>query len=480
MSLLPAIKPQVKQAPPSTQPNSPPKRGEAKSLLNSHDLNAIKGYIAYNRKIPFQHRRGDLHSLIPSSPFRKSQEPSDSETGLRLAGLLPLESSIDIPVRFAAPSEYHAPPVVDQRPSAPPIQQLFAFMKGPMFLRPIHDHNSSVGGGGTSTAPTAGGGQASVRAGGPDGTPTLRGKESGGYRPLDPKDYMLRALTSRRSGQRKQEAIAYYCTACIAYSQTDFEKAIDMLSRCVSVMEKISDKRGLAAAHNLLGICYFKLQRYRTAVYHYKKQEVLCGAYGRAVAQVNLGVAYGALSETTFAVHSLMDALDNSRQTQDMCIESLALGNLGLALLRIGNLRGAQEKLEACMELCSLSGDETGASACLLLLGEVYALAKDNQRAQFYFSNALRVATEGGVKDVAHVARVSLGISRGNDQYVSYVGVAQCDVFAVLFFLCVRVAQTGWWCGVVPHTQCEHKRRKCSQLMLTQNPASQDPNSGEH
>ena len=405
-SLKPALLPSIKQGKQSTslvvKPPVKKSVGGTRALLTAGDLNSIKGYISNNERIPFQHRRGDLGNLIPYSPFKKTDDPADEETGLKLAGMLPLESSIDVPIRFDPPQEYHSPPVVDPKPTAPPIQQLFAFMKGSTtHIQPGQTaellQTSDLAG----TNPTA--------------------KSSTGFKPLDPQDYKLRALTSRRAGQRKHEAIAYFNAACLAYTKTDFEKCIELLQKTIAILEKLSDRRGLAASHNMSGVCCHRLQRYKTAIHHFKKQESLCGSYGKAISQINLGIAYASLGERAYSVHALMDALNNSRMTQDMCVESLALGNLGLAFLRVGNLSAAQENLEACMELCSICGDETGASACLLLLGEVYSLAKDHMRAQFYFSNALRVATDGGVKDVEHVARVSLGISRGNDSYIEYV-----------------------------------------------------------
>ena len=376
-------------------------RGDDKGLLTKDDLNAIRGFIQSNRNIPHKHRKGHLQTLIPDTPFKKTSSPSDNITGLRLAPMMPLESSIDIPIRFDPPVEFGAPKLIDLRSVVSPVQQLFMFMKhssGPPNPPPISDTRKSQKD------------QSKQTQFAPKTSPP-------GVRVLAARDYVLRALTCRRAGQRRQEAIAYFNTAALYYNNTDYDKAIEYLTRCIAILEKLSDRVGLVVVHNTVGICYHRLQKYKTAIHHYKKQESLCGYYGRAIAQINMGVAYGALDEKAFAIQALMDAVDNSKMTQDMCVESISLGNLGLAYLRYGNLRAAQENLESCMELCSLSCDEAGAAICLLLLGEVYSLVKDYKRAQFYFSNALRIAIDGGVKDVEQVARVSLGVSRGNDQY---------------------------------------------------------------
>eukprot|EP01060_Flectonema_neradi_P008280 TRINITY_DN15914_c0_g1_i2.p1 TRINITY_DN15914_c0_g1~~TRINITY_DN15914_c0_g1_i2.p1 ORF type:complete len:408 (+),score=72.64 TRINITY_DN15914_c0_g1_i2:237-1460(+) len=374
-------------------------RGDDKGLLTKDDLNAIRGFIQSNRNIPHKHRKGHLQKLIPDTPFKKTSAPSDNITGLKLAPMMPLESSIDVPIRFEPPAEFGAPKLIDLRSVVSPVQQLFMFMK-----------NAS---GPPSNAPSV-----DMRKSQKDSKSQFTPKTSPpGARVVAARDYVLRALTCRRAGQRKQESIAYFNTAALYYNNTDYDKAIEYLTRCIAILEKLSDRVGLVVVHNIIGICYHRLQKYKTAIHHYKKQESLCGYYGRAIAQVNMGVAYSALDEKGFAIQALLDAVDNSKMTQDMCVESISLGNLGLAYLRYGNLRAAQENLESCMELCSLSCDEAGAAICLLLLGEVYSLVKDYKRAQFYFSNALRIAIDGGVKDVEQVARVSLGVSRGNDQY---------------------------------------------------------------
>eukprot|EP01059_Diplonema_ambulator_P035347 TRINITY_DN8279_c0_g3_i1.p1 TRINITY_DN8279_c0_g3~~TRINITY_DN8279_c0_g3_i1.p1 ORF type:complete len:414 (+),score=106.87 TRINITY_DN8279_c0_g3_i1:71-1312(+) len=379
-SILPAIKQKGEKKDVS--------RGEIEGLLTMGDMNAIKGFIHSNKNIPFKHRRGDLQKLIPKNPFRKVEAPCDSITGLQLAALTPLESSIDVPIRFEPPVEYHPPPLVDPRSTASEVEQLFTFMKRTPYRTPQAPGNSNTNNGGNNNNPSEPT-SPNPKATGSSSSRSGKNKASvSGFKSLDPKDYMLRALTCRRAGQRKQEAIAYFNMAALNYTQNDYERAADLLGKCVAIMEKLSDRVGLAVVQNLLGVCCYRIGTYKVALHHYKKQESLCGYYGRAVAQINMGVTYSALGEKTFAVQALMDAVDNARMTQDMCIESIALGNLGLAHLRNGNLRAAQEGLEACMELCSLNGDEAGAAICLLLLGEVYSLVNDHKRAQFYFSNA--------------------------------------------------------------------------------------------
>eukprot|EP01062_Namystynia_karyoxenos_P035330 TRINITY_DN25886_c0_g1_i1.p1 TRINITY_DN25886_c0_g1~~TRINITY_DN25886_c0_g1_i1.p1 ORF type:complete len:485 (+),score=129.78 TRINITY_DN25886_c0_g1_i1:73-1455(+) len=374
-----------------------PRRGETEGLLTPRDLTQIRNFISTNQHIGHQHRRGKLSDRIPHSPFRRAEPPCDAITGLPIAQLHPLEPAIDVPLRLQPPVDFHSPPITEPLSTASQVERLFSFMKGA----------DSTAGSPRRPAPAAAA---------EEGREPPQGPVSG-KRPLRVKDYELRAFAARRAGRRRQEAVAYFCMAALSYTATDFHKAAAHCDKCIAILEEISDHAGLAAGHNLAGAARHRSGDYDAAIHHHRKQETLCAHYGKAVALINVGVGYGALRDRDAAVEALSDAVDHARQTGDMCIESLALGNLGLAHLKQGNLKGAQTNLEACMEICSVAGDHTGAAACLLLLGEVYALVHDHKHAQFYFANALRVAIDGGARDIAQVARVNFGVAIGNEQY---------------------------------------------------------------
>ncbi|CCW63170.1 unnamed protein product [Phytomonas sp. EM1] len=150
------------------------------------------------------------------------------------------------------------------------------------------------------------------------------------------------------------------------------------------------------------------------ALLHHRAQEPLGADYARAVAQMNLAVGYLALGELAFAERALQDALAGARTAKATTLETIALGNLGVVALRMGNMHAAQASLEQALEQCSLAGDKSGAAICLLLLGEIYLGINDYPHALFYFEHALRLGGESEISDIVAVARVNIGITKGN------------------------------------------------------------------
>ncbi|CCW66259.1 unnamed protein product, partial [Phytomonas sp. Hart1] len=95
-------------------------------------------------------------------------------------------------------------------------------------------------------------------------------------------------------------------------------------------------------------------------------------------------------------------------------LETIALGNIGVVSLRMGNLHAAQAHFEQALEQCSLVGDKSGAAVCLLLLGEIYLDIHNYFHALFFFEHVLRLGGEAGIPDIVDLARVNIGIAKGN------------------------------------------------------------------
>ena len=358
--------------------------GEVKRLT-PRDMQGINAYITANKKLNHTHRAGKVTALIPDACFAKVQDSADVGLGLSIAPVHPKESALDIPLRFAPPADFHCPTMMEPRQGTTMSTRVVQLLKG------------------TSTVPQH-----------------WQGERDGQERDIAHtnviRDLELRAGVAKRAGNIRSEGITHLSLGSLFYNAGALEKATQHFLLACNLFEQAGDPSATGLCHNLCGVCYYKLGSYKMALIHHKKQEELSASYGRCVAQTNMGICYTALGEPKYAEQALEDALTNAIDSKDDVLLTIALGNAGLASMRVGDMRKAQSHLEQCLEHCSIAGDKVGAAVCLLLLGEVYTQVNDFQHAQFYYEHSFRVADDCGCRDVADIARVSIGVARGNQQ----------------------------------------------------------------
>ncbi|KAG8344490.1 putative Tetratricopeptide repeat [Trypanosoma vivax] len=361
----------------------------SRNLLGKSDLKAIERYIELNRNHRFMDRDGAAPDVIPDVPFQR-RYGGDESLQLAVKTFHSRESALDVPLRFLTPEYFHTPPLEDPPSHLPLSRRVVALLKG------------------VESVP-------SRWVGRRPGASSMEGPGMAELKTL--KDTISRTQSAVRAGDARDAAIQFCATASLHYNSGNMELARSFFNKALSAFEGVEDVRGIAFCHNILGVCHQHLHEYKVALLHHRKQEALGGCYSRAVAQINMGVCYGALGELGFAEDVLEDALANASACENSLLETIALGNQGLNYMRMGNMRAAQTRLEQCLEKCSLSGDKGGASICLLLLGEMYSLIQDHRHALFYYEHSFRVGGEAGCHDVVDVARVCIGISRGSDAF---------------------------------------------------------------
>ncbi|CAJ1011753.1 putative Anaphase-promoting complex subunit 5/Tetratricopeptide repeat [Leishmania naiffi] len=359
---------------------------DSKTLLSRDDLRCIDRFVE-KRVVSATYANGTQpppsHG-IPTLPFEKVSENCDRVLLLSVSAIHEHESALDVPLRFMAPEEYHAPALEEPPTRVPLARRIVALLQGADSAAVSWRHTPPAAKDNTVTEIQA------------------------------TKDAEALAHSSLRAGKKSKAAQLFCVSGCFAYNYGNMELAVRCFRKALDVAEELEDARCLAFCHNILGVCFYRLGEYKMSLVHHKKQEALGGSYARAVAEMNMGVSYAALGELEFAQQAFEDALLNARETDDSMLLTIALGNVGLVSLRIGDMRTAQMHLEQCLEQCSIAGDKSGASLCLLLLGEVYSLIHDHQHALFYYKHAYRVGGEANNPDVVSLARVSIGIAQGN------------------------------------------------------------------
>eukprot|EP00760_Papus_ankaliazontas_P036661 PhM_4_TR8373/c0_g2_i1/m.66031 len=381
----------VRRVPPGARTGRMPTNAGAQSrLLTQRDMKFVNDYISFNMALPHTHRSVTLPKALPQCPVGNPGVCVDDVVRMHVASVPALASPLDIPLRFVPPGAYHTVAVKDPCTRSTVVQQLFATMKGAANL-PNREATTND----------------NVR----------QKKHPNGRATTLLKDYELRSMTSRRNGDKRQEATSLVHSAIFSYNACQYENTVQSLQRCVGLFEALQDSQGLALCHNLVGTTYFWMGEHKMALHHFQKQETLCGSYGKAVALNNMGVTYAALGEKEYALYAMQDALYCARDANEHSLLTIIEGNHGLAEFRNGNPRAAQEHLEQCLEGCSIAGDRAGAAIALQLLGDVYYHASDMPRAAFYYENALKIATESRLTDVAEVSRVCLGVVKASQAH---------------------------------------------------------------
>lgn len=358
---------------------------QSASLLTREQLRSIDRLVDAAATSGSQPAERVIAQSIPPLPFGRVEAGGDAVLQLTVVPVDHRESALDVPLRFRAPEEYHVPAMVDPPSTFPVARRVVMLLKGAESVPEVS---------GPLLAPV--------------GEPSVA-------QVIALKDAETRAQSALRGGARSANGAHLLClVGSLHYNYGNMEMALGPFRKALHVFEGLGDARGVAYCHNILGVCHSRLGEHKMALTHHKKQESLGGPYGRAVAQINMGVSYAALRELEFAEEAFDDALASARESSDKMLETIALGNLGLASLRVGNMRAAQTNLEQCLEQCSIAGDKSGAAFCLLLLGEVYSVINDYTHALFYYEHAFRVGGEANNADLVNLARVSIGVTKGN------------------------------------------------------------------
>ncbi|CAD2217664.1 hypothetical protein AGDE_03208 [Angomonas deanei] len=356
----------------------------SRTLLNRDELRRIDRAMD-TTDISANHRPQHLpSSTIPSLPFDRINTNGDDVLGLAVCPVGENESALNVPLRFVAPEEFNLPDLQDPPSSLTLARRLGALMKGAESVTTTWTRRPAVRKEDTTTKISA------------------------------LSDAETRAQSALRAGQADRAARLFCLVGCLHYNSANMELALGGFEKALECFERAQQPRGAALCHNMLGVCNYHLGRYKTSLVHHKQQETLGGAYAAAVAQTNMGVCYAALGDLEFAVQAFEDALESAKASREIMLETIGEGNLGLISLKIRNMRAAQAHLELCLEHCSAAGDKSGACICLLLLGEVYAIMNDYQHALFYYEHAYRIGGEASNPDVVSIARVCIGVTRGN------------------------------------------------------------------
>jgi len=214
---------------------------------------------------------------------------------------------------------------------------------------------------------------------------------------------------------------------------------------------QVSDRPGVAACHDSLGLVYYGLGDFKKATEHYESALVMREKLGDLEAMCecvkSIGTAYIRMDNTKSAIQAFKRCLEIQRKLSNDTGEVDALISLGLAHFKAGNNSESVNHLEEALRLFNnLPPDDAGASSgravCLDHLGNVYSKMGRSEKAVTYYTMSLRIKRE--VRDKTGEARclVRVGLeflSLGEMRQVARATTIRLMIFFLTNFLMVPV-----------------------------------------
>lgn len=173
-------------------------------------------------------------------------------------------------------------------------------------------------------------------------------------------------------------------TFCII--QNEFPKAIDFFTQALEFIEKTGNKRHLWIAYFGLGNAHMNFNNYSRAIHFYEQAKILVDALDDTDAKMklycDLGGVYFNANEFDKALEILPKALELSRITGNIFVESVASQNLGAIYLRVLNdYEKGVEYMQEGLRLARHFGKPNILVACLTNMSAIYIESERYQEA---------------------------------------------------------------------------------------------------
>lgn len=249
-------------------------------------------------------------------------------------------------------------------------------------------------------------------------------------------DFTVLAFSSKRSGKKDLEAMAYVSLGVIHDNQGDLLKAIANYKMYAELCEETGDTGGFACALNCLGVDYMLLanppsdagfvqdstkERSAEAIEylkqaiacHTKHQEIGPDAGGRFVAGTNLGLCLGMIGDIGSSAKCHQDSLRIAIKMQTLYGQSISVGNLGKLALIKNDMTTARTCFEQYLQLVQALLDSEAEVNAWKILAHVCEREENYSQALENLEQASRIA--GKFKYMNELRRINclIGIAKG-------------------------------------------------------------------
>ena len=227
-------------------------------------------------------------------------------------------------------------------------------------------------------------------------------------------DYQLLAAACQRGNKIRGEARNHFIIGILHDNRKDYTKSLASYERYLKLCQLSEDADGQLLAFNALGVVHYLLGNYDQALEFHQKHLDSTAFLDRFIAHTNMGLVFAVKKDLHKASVEHQHALRYSIRLGLINLQSIAIGNLGVAGTSQHDYVTAKACMERYLELSSSIQNSHGRSSAHQTLGKIAQEQGDHKVATEHFYSALKSAQTTGDKVLETQSKVNLGIALGN------------------------------------------------------------------
>jgi two-component system NarL family sensor kinase len=182
------------------------------------------------------------------------------------------------------------------------------------------------------------------------------------------------------------------------YRSVNRVKAIYYGNKGISLAKKINYKEGLAQVYNDLGIIYYDIEKYDTAIHLYNEamviRRMLNDDLGIAKLYNKIGIIYQRQGKFSDALYNQQNALSLFEKTNYLIGISYSLNNIGILQQNLGRYNEALVYHTQSITIKEKLKDKAGLLQSYINIANIYKIKNENLKAEEYYLKAVLLARE--------------------------------------------------------------------------------------
>ncbi len=257
-------------------------------------------------------------------------------------------------------------------------------------------------------------------------------------------DFSVLAFSSKRSGKKDIEAMAYVSLGVIHDNQENYLLAIENYQMYGDLCEEMGDSAGVACAMNCLGVDYMLMANppsdsgfvgdglsvartaeaneylKKAAACHRKHLDIGPDAGGKFVANTNLGITIGMREDVGAAAKCHQDALRIAIKMQTLYGQAISVGNLGMLALAKSDLSTARTCFEQHLQLVQALLDPEAEINAWKMLAKLCTREESFDDALENLDQASRLAQQNQYMNELRRINCLIGVAQGQKSFLGF------------------------------------------------------------